>query len=60
MVVVVSLALICSFSRMRNYLGLGTRKRDDIPDNIIKAVAEILRKSEFLKVSEDGECSICS
>ncbi|XP_022714988.1 la protein 1-like isoform X2 [Durio zibethinus] len=40
---------------MRNYLGLGKTKRDDIPEVIIKNVAEILRKSDFLKVSGDGK-----
>ncbi|KAJ7951765.1 La protein 1 [Quillaja saponaria] len=54
--IVVSLALICSFSRMRNYLGLRNNvKRGDVPDHIIKGVAEILRSSDFLKVSDDGK-----
>ncbi|OMO66698.1 hypothetical protein COLO4_30423 [Corchorus olitorius] len=51
----VNLDIICSFSRMRNYLGLGRAKKDDIPKAILKGVAEILRKSDFLKVSDDGE-----
>ncbi|GKV16259.1 hypothetical protein SLEP1_g26927 [Rubroshorea leprosula] len=50
----VSLALLCTFSRMRNYLGLGRMKRDEIPERILDGVAEILRKSNFLKVSDDG------
>ncbi|GLU14506.1 hypothetical protein SLE2022_310710 [Rubroshorea leprosula] len=50
----VSLALLCTFSRMRNYLGLGRMKRDEIPERILDGVAEILRKSDFLKVSDDG------
>ncbi|CAL1400283.1 unnamed protein product [Linum trigynum] len=51
----VSLALICSFSRLRGYLGLGkTMTKDEIPDKVLNSVAEILRGSEFLKVSDDG------
>ncbi|XP_051137745.1 la protein 1 [Andrographis paniculata] len=50
----VSLALISSFSRMRGHLGLGDAKPEDIPEDTIKAVAETLRTSSFLKVSEDG------
>ncbi|KAM7255589.1 hypothetical protein ACFE04_008487 [Oxalis oulophora] len=52
---VVSLALICSFKRMRSHMGLGNLKRDEIPDRIICGAAEILRKSPLLKVSEDGK-----
>lgn len=51
----VSLALICSFSRMRGHLGLGDAKADGIPQDTVKAVAETLRTSDFLKISEDGE-----
>ncbi|KAL3650826.1 elongin A [Castilleja foliolosa] len=51
----VSLALICSFSRMRGHLSLGDVKPEDVPEDTIKAVAETLRTSTFLKVSEDGE-----
>ncbi|XVE88888.1 hypothetical protein DITRI_Ditri19aG0104900 [Diplodiscus trichospermus] len=51
----VNLDIICSFSRMRNYLGLGKIRRNDISEVIIKGVAEILRKSDFLKVSDDGK-----
>ncbi|OUZ99970.1 RNA recognition motif domain [Macleaya cordata] len=50
-----SLALICSFSRMRSHLGLGGDvKPEDISEETVKAVAETLKKSTFLKVSEDG------
>ncbi|XP_073149484.1 la protein 1 [Henckelia pumila] len=50
----VSLALIISFSRMRGHLGLGEVKPDDVADDTIMAVAETLRTSKFLKISEDG------
>ncbi|XP_073055379.1 la protein 1 [Primulina eburnea] len=51
----VSLALIISFSRMRGHLGLGEVKPEDVADDTVMAVAETLRTSTFLKVSEDGE-----
>ncbi|KAF6145918.1 hypothetical protein GIB67_010964 [Kingdonia uniflora] len=52
----ISLALICSFSRMRTHLGLGEDvKADDVSEETVKSVAETLRKSTFLKVSEDGK-----
>ncbi|XXG47998.1 hypothetical protein AAC387_Pa02g2552 [Persea americana] len=51
----VSLALICSFTRMRNHLGLGDVKPDEVPEETLLAVAETLRKSSFLKISEDGK-----
>ena len=52
----VSLALICTFSRMRSFLGLShNTKRDNVPDRIVKSVAEVLRKSNCLRVSDDGE-----
>ncbi|KZV51136.1 la protein 1 [Dorcoceras hygrometricum] len=51
----VSLALIISFSRMRGHLALGDLKPDDVADDTIMAVAETLRTSTFLKVSEDGK-----
>ncbi|XP_010526117.1 PREDICTED: la protein 1 [Tarenaya hassleriana] len=51
----VSLALICSFSKMRGYLKLGDTKAEDIPEDKLKAVAETLRTSSALKVSEDGK-----
>lgn len=50
----VSLALICSFARMRSHLGLGEVKPDEVPEETVMAVAEVLRKSNSLKVSEDG------
>ena len=55
---VVSLALICSFTRMRNHLGLGNVKPEEVPEETVQAVAATLRKSAALKVSEDGECLI--
>lgn len=40
---------------MRGYLKLGDSKGDDIPEDTIKAVADTLRTSSALKISEDGE-----
>ncbi|KAF5743262.1 la protein 1 [Tripterygium wilfordii] len=51
----VSLALICSFSRMKNHLRLANVKPDEVPGGVVQAVAETLRKSTILKVSEDGK-----
>ncbi|XP_011081824.1 la protein 1 [Sesamum indicum] len=51
----VSLALISSFSRMRGHLGIGDAKPEDVSEDTVKAVAETLRTSTFLKVSEDGK-----
>ncbi|XVE97547.1 hypothetical protein REPUB_Repub03eG0028700 [Reevesia pubescens] len=51
----VSLALICSFSKMRSHLNLLAVKAEDVPEVTLKAVAETLRTSSFLKVSEDGK-----
>ncbi|XP_058074336.1 la protein 1-like [Magnolia sinica] len=51
----VSLALICSFARMRSHLGLGTIKQEEVSDETVSSVAETLRKSQFLKISEDGK-----
>ncbi|XP_042486614.1 la protein 1-like [Macadamia integrifolia] len=51
----VNLALICSFSRMKSHLGLGDAKPEDISEDVVKAVAEVLRKSASLKISEDGK-----
>ncbi|XP_021739211.1 la protein 1-like [Chenopodium quinoa] len=51
----VSLALICSFSRMRGHLGIGDVKADDVSEDTVKAVADTLRTSDFLKISEDGK-----
>lgn len=51
----VSLALVCSFTRMKLHLKLGDEKAEDISEDTVKAVAETLRTSSFLKVSEDGQ-----
>ncbi|CAN4128186.1 unnamed protein product [Withania somnifera] len=51
----VNLALICSFSRMRSHLDLGVVKPEDISDDTIQSVAEALKASSFLKISEDGK-----
>ncbi|OMO91036.1 Lupus La protein [Corchorus olitorius] len=51
----VSLALICSFAKMRNHLKLAAVKAEDVPEDTVKAVAETLRTSSSLKVSEDGK-----
>jgi len=50
----ISLALICSFNRMRKHLNLGDVKPDGVPQDIVNAVAQTLRNSASLKVSEDG------
>jgi hypothetical protein len=53
---VVSLALICSFSRMRSHLGLeGDVKPENVPEETVLAVADVLRGSSALRVSEDGK-----
>uniref|UniRef100_A0A804P1S8 Ste24 endopeptidase n=1 Tax=Zea mays TaxID=4577 RepID=A0A804P1S8_MAIZE len=53
---VVSLALICSFSWMRSHLGLeGDAKPETVPEETVLAVADILRHSTALRVSEDGK-----
>lgn len=51
---VVDLALICSFNKMRNHLNLCDGKPDEVPESVVKAVAETLRTSSSLKVSADG------
>ncbi|PKI74233.1 la protein 1 [Punica granatum] len=51
----VSLALICSFTRMRKHLGLGNLKPEEVPEDTVLAVAVVLRKSTSLKISEDGK-----
>ncbi|KAI7751697.1 hypothetical protein M8C21_006987 [Ambrosia artemisiifolia] len=52
----VSLGLICSFSRMRGHLGLGDIKVEDVSDETVEAVADILKtKSTTLKISHDGK-----
>ncbi|KAL6899612.1 hypothetical protein ACP4OV_006270 [Aristida adscensionis] len=51
----VSLALICSFSRMKTHLGLDAAvKQETMPEDTVLAVAEVLRRSSVLRVSEDG------
>lgn len=40
---------------MRGHLGLGDAKPEDVSEDTVKAVAETLRTSTFLKVSDDGE-----
>jgi hypothetical protein len=53
---VVSLALICSFAKMRSHLGLdATVKEDSVPETTVLAVAKVLRCSAALLVSEDGK-----
>nr|XP_010943758.1 la protein 1 [Elaeis guineensis] len=52
----VSLALICSFSRMKSHIGLNASvKPDEVPEETVLAVAEVLRRSSSLRVSEDGK-----
>ncbi|KAG5377037.1 hypothetical protein IGI04_041633 [Brassica rapa subsp. trilocularis] len=46
---------IDNFSKMRAYLKLGDSKGDEVPEDTIKAVADTLRTSSALKVSEDGK-----
>ncbi|KAL2318216.1 hypothetical protein Fmac_032092 [Flemingia macrophylla] len=50
----VSLALICSFNRMRKHLNLGDDKSAEVTEETVKAVAQTLRNSTLLRVSEDG------
>uniref|UniRef100_A0A0E0K296 HTH La-type RNA-binding domain-containing protein n=1 Tax=Oryza punctata TaxID=4537 RepID=A0A0E0K296_ORYPU len=52
----VSLALICSFARMKSHLGLDAAvKPETVPEETVLAVAEVLRCSPVLRVSEDEE-----
>ncbi|KAL1532493.1 hypothetical protein AAHA92_32499 [Salvia divinorum] len=51
----VSLSLLSSFSRMRSYLNLGDVKPEGVSEDIVQAVAETLKTSTFLKISEDGK-----
>lgn len=39
---------------MRSHLDLGMAKAEDISDDTVQSVAEALRASSFLKISEDG------
>ncbi|RZB57589.1 La protein 1 isoform B [Glycine soja] len=50
----VSLALICSFNRMRTHLNLGDVKLDGVTKDTVKAVAQALKNSALVRVSEDG------
>ncbi|CAN1346881.1 La protein 1 [Linum perenne] len=50
----VSLALICSFKKLKAYLKLGEVKQEDIADGTLNAVAQTLRNSASLKLSGDG------
>jgi hypothetical protein len=55
---VVSLALICSFARMKSHLRLpAVVKHETMPEETVHAVAEVLRRSPVLRVSEDGNPS---
>eukprot|EP00899_Mesostigma_viride_P002004 jgi/Mesvir1/11804/Mv00163-RA.3 len=57
----VPLSVICSFSRMRGHLGVTTYKKVDgkevweVQPAHIDAVAEVLRKSDDLVISDDGK-----
>jgi hypothetical protein len=56
---VVSLALICSFAKMRSHLGLdATVKEDSVPETTVLAVTKVLRFSAALRVSEDGKQAV--
>ncbi|CAK9867441.1 unnamed protein product [Sphagnum jensenii] len=50
----VNLSLLCSFTRMRGHLGVKEVDPEKFPATTIAAVAEVLRKSTFLRLSEDG------
>jgi len=51
---VVSLALICSFNRMRKHLKLEEVKSAEVTEDTVKAVAQALKDSALVRVSEDG------
>ncbi|XP_078160420.1 la protein 1-like [Carex rostrata] len=53
----VSLALICSFGRMRSILGLDhDTKPESVPAGIVDVVSEVLKsRSTILRMSEDGK-----
>ncbi|CAI9759652.1 unnamed protein product [Fraxinus pennsylvanica] len=40
---------------MRGHLGLGDAKPEDVSEDTVEAVAETLRTSTFVKISEDGK-----
>eukprot|EP00250_Pteridium_aquilinum_P008617 c18082_g1_i1 orf=1-810(-) len=50
----VDLPLVCSFGRMRSHLSLKESGPDKVPAETTAAVAEVLRKSTVLRLSEDG------
>eukprot|EP00879_Flechtneria_rotunda_P012030 GHRR01012564.1.p1 GENE.GHRR01012564.1~~GHRR01012564.1.p1 ORF type:complete len:211 (+),score=68.44 GHRR01012564.1:1674-2306(+) len=50
----VDLSLVISFQRMRDLLKLGTVKPEDVSDEVVTAVADVLRGSSLLAVSESG------
>ncbi|KAI5394203.1 la protein 1 [Lathyrus oleraceus] len=50
----VSLALICSFNRMRKHLNLGDVKPNEVKEETVKAVAEVLKNAASLRLSDDG------
>jgi len=54
---VIDLSLLCSFQRMRSHLGVKESDPAKFPADKLVAVAEELRKSTFLRVSEDGAFS---
>ncbi|KAJ3679521.1 hypothetical protein LUZ60_017532 [Juncus effusus] len=53
----VSLALICSFGRMKSILGLDqTTKAESVPESSVVSVAEVLKnRSSTLRISDDGK-----
>lgn len=51
----VSLALICSFNRMRKHLNLGDVKPNEVKEETVKAVAEVLKNAASLRLSDDGQ-----
>lgn len=52
--IVVSLALICSFKKMREHLELGNVKAEEISEDTLDSVVQTLKKSTSLKLSDDG------
>ncbi|CAM6098487.1 unnamed protein product [Calypogeia fissa] len=50
----VSLPLVCSFSRMRSNLGLKEHGPENVTSETTSAVADVLRQSTTLRLSEDG------
>ena len=54
------LSLLCSFQRMRAHLGVKESDPAKFPADKLAAVAEVLRTSTSVRVSEDGEFSTLS